>query len=76
VRPAFMLVVGGGILLASAIYQGMQRFRTNPFTWIGGFAMLLIGLNNWENHDLPGGTLLPIGIIIAIMVFSFMNGDL
>ncbi len=76
VRPAFMLVVGGAVLLGSAIYQGMARFRTNPFTWVGGFAMVMLGINNWDNHNMPGGTLLPIIIIGAIIGFSFLNGDL
>src|SRR5215475_3928859 len=38
--PVWLSLVGGGILLFSAIFQTQRRFRVTPMTWIGGFIMV------------------------------------
>ncbi len=75
--PAVWLsLVGGGILLASAIYQTQRRWRVTPITWIGGAVMVgaaIISL--YERIPLPGGVWLPIGVFAAMIIVSAITGE-
>ena len=74
--PAWISVIGGGILVASGVYQSQRRWRVNPMTWIGGIALLVAGVLSLSgNSPLPGGILLPIGIFAAVIVASAITGE-
>ncbi|HLY27657.1 MAG TPA: hypothetical protein VKQ72_15035, partial [Aggregatilineales bacterium] len=56
IPPVWMSLVGGSILLASAIYQSQRRWRVTAMTWIGGIVMLGAALVSlYEKIPLPGG---------------------
>lgn len=64
---------GATILLGSGIYQYSKRWRVSPFTWIGGFLMLLLFIINIyvnPNQDFLGLALLTFAGIIGIGVFT------
>ena len=69
-------VIGGGILLVSAIYQVQRRWRVNPTTWIGGAIMFIVGVMSWNGYSMPGGIFLPIAVFGGIIVLSAITGEL
>src|SRR4051812_2762970 len=73
---AWVTLLGGVILTGSAIYQNQRRWRVNPMTWVGGAIMLLAGIFALNGYPLPGGIFLPIGIFAAVIILSFMTGEL
>ncbi|MEP7287292.1 MAG: hypothetical protein ABI947_16170 [Chloroflexota bacterium] len=74
--PAWISVIGGGILVASGVYQSQRHWRVNPMTWIGGILLLLAGILALSGSSpLPGGILLPIGIFAAVIIASAITGE-
>src|SRR5512141_436994 len=43
IQAKWLAIIGGAILVGSAIYQWQRRWRVNPTTWIGGGLMLIVG---------------------------------
>jgi peptidoglycan/LPS O-acetylase OafA/YrhL len=77
ISTAWISVIGGVILTGSAIYQNQRRWRVNPMTWVGGAIMLLAGIFALNGGGaIPGGIFLPIGIFAAVIILSFMTGEL
>src|SRR5450432_2700788 len=74
VKPNILALIGGAILVGSAIYQTQRRWRVNPATWIGGAIMLVAGLMSMNGYPMPGGIFLPIGIFFLIIIFSAVTG--
>ena len=73
---AWVTLLGGVILTGSSIYQNQRRWRVNPMTWVGGAVMLLAGIFALNGNGLPGGIFLPIGIFAAVIILSFVTGEL
>ena len=66
-----MAVIAGGLLLMSGIIQMQRRFSVNVFTWIGAVALLAIA---YFFVQVP--PLWPILIMAAVLLMSFVRGDL
>jgi hypothetical protein len=78
ISVAWITLLGGIILTGSAIYQNQRRWRVNPMTWVGGAIMLIVGLLSLNGYPVLNsfGMLLPIGIFAAVIVLSFVTGEL
>ncbi len=74
--PNFIAAAGGAILTGSALWQTARGWRVNIFTWIGGLFLLGIAFLATQGGGLPGGMLLPIGILIGVVAASVIDGDL
>lgn len=74
--PNFIAAAGGAILTGSALWQTARGWRVNIFTWIGGLFLLGIAFLATQSNGLPGGMLLPIGILIGVVAASVIDGDL
>lgn len=72
-----ILLLGGFLLLGSAVYQSSRRWRVNPMTWFGGGAMLLCGVLALQTGVVPFGLgpLLPLLIFGAVIAASFITGE-
>jgi len=70
-----VLMLGGMILLAGAFFQMQRRFRVNPLTWLGGAAMLIFGVVEFQGKIAPLGPLLPILLFGGVIVGSFLTGE-
>src|SRR5437868_2641656 len=44
ITGTWLAIIGGAILVGSAIYQTQRRWRVNPTTWVGGIIMLGMGI--------------------------------
>lgn len=75
--PTFIAAAGGAVLTGSALWQTARGWRVNIFTWIGGLFLLGIAFfaTQWRG-EIPGGMLLPIGILIGVVAASVIDGDL
>ncbi len=75
--PSFIAAAGGAVLTGSALWQTARGWRVNIFTWLGGLFLLGIAfLASQARSELPGGMLLPIGILIGVVAASVIDGDL
>jgi hypothetical protein len=72
-----ILLLGGFLLLGSAVYQSSRRWRVNPMTWIGGASMLIFGILAVQTGVVPLGLgpLLPLLIFAAVIIASFLTGE-
>jgi hypothetical protein len=70
-----VLMLGGMILLAGSFFQMQRRFRVNPLTWLGGIAMLIFGVLEFQSKIAPLGPLLPILLFGGVIVGSFLTGE-
>jgi peptidoglycan/LPS O-acetylase OafA/YrhL len=70
-----VLMLGGMILLAGAFFQMQRRFPVNPLTWLGGAAMLVFGVVEFQSKTAPLGPLLPILLFGGVIVGSFVTGQ-
>ncbi len=75
IQPSITLMLGGVLLLGGALYQSQRRWRVNPMTWLGGVAMLIIGVLEIQSRIQPFGELLPILIFGAVVVASALTGE-
>lgn len=76
-RAEWISLIGGAILVGSAIYQSNQRWRVNVFTWIGGLLLLGIGLLSIQTgQGVPLGIFLPFGVMLGVIVAGFFTGNL
>ncbi len=73
VKPNWIAIIGGAILVGSAIYQTQRRWRVNPTTWIGGGLMLLVGVMSLNGYPMPLGIFLPIIVFGGIIVLSALT---
>lgn len=77
VSPTFIAAAGGAVLVGSALWQTARGWRVNIFTWLGGLFLLAAAfLASQGRSELPGGMLLPIGILIGVVAASVIDGDL
>lgn len=76
IRAEWFSLIGGAILLGSAIYQTNRRWRVSIFTWLGGIFLLTVGAMGVQSGTIPGGDFLPIITLIGVVVLSVINGDL
>jgi hypothetical protein len=78
IRSDFVALAGGAILVGSAIFQGQRRWRVNLLTWLGGLFLLFVGFLSFSGTTgrMPGGMLLPIGVMAVVIVVSFLSGNL
>lgn len=75
-RADYVAVIGGAILIGSAVYQSNRRWRVNNATWIGGMVLLVMGILAIQGGALPGGMIFPIVVLAVVVVVSVMGGDL
>lgn len=76
-RAEWISLIGGAILVGSAIYQWNQRWRVNVFTWVGGLLLLGIGLLSIQaGTGVPLGIFLPFGVMLGVIVIGFFTGNL
>lgn len=68
--------IGGGILVGSGVLQSQRRMKVNPATWIGGAALLGIGFAAANGYMARPDAILPLLIMGAILVASFVTGEL
>lgn len=77
VSADLVAIAGGALLTFSAFYQTSRGWRVNMFTWLGGLVLLgLWFVYSYQRQPIPGGLLLPIGILIFVVGASFLNGEL
>lgn len=77
ISPNFVALAGGAILTGSALWQTASGWRVNIFTWIGGlFLLAVVFVASQGRGELPGGILLPIGVLIGVVAASVAYGDL
>jgi len=69
------LILGGMILLAGAFFQAQRRFPVNITTWMGGFAMLALGIFELQSKNPLLGPLLPIILFAGVLVGTFLTGQ-
>jgi hypothetical protein len=75
-KAEWISLIGGTILLGSAIYQSQRRWRVNPTTWIGGSIMLIAGIFALNGTALPLGVYLPMVVFGGVIVVSFLTGEI
>jgi hypothetical protein len=75
ITPDLITLIGGAILLGSAVYQWQRRWRVNPTTWIGGAIMVVVGIVGIKQHYVPGGMLFPIAVFALVIVASLISGE-
>ncbi len=77
-RNDFIALAGGAILVGSAIFQVQRRWRVNLLTWLGGLFLLVVGFLSFSGTTgrMPGGMLLPFGVMALVIVISFFSGNL
>ncbi len=75
INPSTIALVGGAILLGSAVFQWQRRWRVNPVTWIGGVIMLVAGFLGLQGQPMPLGIFLPLLVFGAVIVASFLTGE-
>jgi hypothetical protein len=77
-RSDFVALAGGAILVGSGIFQSQRRWRVNLLTWLGGLLLLIVGFLSFSGTTgrMPGGMLLPIGVMAVVIVVSFLSGNL
>lgn len=77
VSPTFIAAAGGAVLIGSALWQTARGWRVNIFTWIGGLLLLaVVFFVTQARGEMPGGMLLPIGVLIGVVAASVIDGDL
>jgi hypothetical protein len=77
VSPTFIAAAGGAVLTGSALWQTARGWRVNIFTWLGGIFLLAVAFFVTQARgEMPGGMLLPIGILIGVVAASVIDGDL
>jgi hypothetical protein len=69
------LILGGMILLAGAFFQSQRRFPVNITTWMGGFAMLAIGIFELQTQKTVLDAFLPILLFGGVLVGTFLTGQ-
>ena len=69
------LILSGMILLAGAFFQAQRRFPVNITTWMGGFAMLAIGIFELQSQKTPLDAWLPILLFGGVLVGTFLTGQ-
>jgi hypothetical protein len=75
--PTFIAAAGGVVLIGSALWQTARGWRVNIFTWLGGISLLaVVFFVTQARGEMPGGMLLPIGILIGVVAASVIDGDL
>ncbi|MBO9310375.1 MAG: hypothetical protein J7551_11405 [Chloroflexi bacterium] len=75
--PTFIAAAGGVVLIGSALWQTARGWRVNIFTWLGGIALLaVVFFVTQARREMPGGMLLPIGILIGVVAASVIDGNL
>jgi hypothetical protein len=75
--PTFIAAAGGAVLTGSALWQTARGWRVNIFTWLGGIFLLAVAFFVTQARgEMPGGMLLPIGILIGVVAASVIDGDL
>jgi hypothetical protein len=76
ISGTWLAIIGGAILLGSAIYQTQRRWRVNPTTWVGGIIMLGMGI--FVLSEKTGGIPIyfPMLIFLGIIVLSAITGEL
>ncbi len=75
INTATIALIGGAVLLASAVFQWQRRWRVNPMTWIGGAVMLIVGLLALQGYPMPLGIFLPMLVFGAVIIASFLSGE-
>lgn len=70
-----VLLLTGMILLAGCFFQSQRRFPVNITTWIGGLAMLVIGIWELQAQRTPFDSLLPVMIFAGVLVGTFLTGQ-
>ncbi len=77
ISPNFVAFAGGALLTGSALWQTASGWRVNIFTWIGGlFLLAVVFVASQGRGEIPGGILLPIGVLIGVVAASVIDGDL
>ena len=75
ISPATIALIGGLILVGSAVFQWQRRWRVNPATWIGGVIMLVAGFLGLQGQPMPLGIYLPLLVFGIVIVASFLTGE-
>ena len=76
ISGTWLAVIGGAILVGSAIYQTQRRWRVNPATWFGGGIMLIVGILSMNGFAMPGGIYFPLAVFAGIIIYSAVTGEL
>jgi hypothetical protein len=75
--PTFIAAAGGAVLTGSALWQTARGWRVNIFTWLGGiFLLAVVFFVTQARGEMPGGMLLPIGVLIGVVAASVIDGNL
>lgn len=75
--PTWVSLLGGTILLGSAIVQSQRRYAVNIFTWLGGLLLFGVGLLAFTNNNtVPMGMLLPMAVMVGVVGASLVTGQL
>jgi len=76
IKAEWISLIGGAILVGSAIYQSQRRWRVNPTTWIGGSVMLVAGILGLNGTPMPFGIYLPMLVFGGVILVSFLTGEI
>jgi hypothetical protein len=76
IQANWLALIGGAILVGSAIYQTQRRWRVNPATWFGGAIMLIVGIMSMNGFPMPGGIFFPLAVFAGIIAYSAITGEL
>lgn len=71
----FVPIVGGIILLGSGFYQYSKRWHVSPVTWLGGAAMLFLGLYNIYRNPMDDYTGIALFIFALVILFGVVTNE-
>src|SRR5258706_10949257 len=69
VKPNWIAIIGGAILVGSAIYQTQRRWRVNPTTWIGGGLMVFVWVMLLDRYSMPPRIFFPLPFFVGCIFF-------